>query len=76
MKTAKIRAFRRAPSELSATGYPRHYTAAVIVNLPEGRRVLNEPLSRIVDRLGIIKRVIKRARRRVPKAYVCISCRL
>lgn len=46
------------------------YFVARDTKLPNGGMLLDARLSRQIDRLGILRRVLKRVRRDVPNAYV------
>ena len=46
------------------------YYVAHDVVLPSGGRLLNVMLSREIKRVGVLQRVCKRIKRRVPQAYL------
>lgn len=47
----------------------RHYYVACDSKLPNGGKLLNARLSRPIERVGVLLRVLKRIRRYKPTAY-------
>lgn len=47
----------------------QYYFIAVDVKLPNGSTLRDDTRSRHIERLGIMRRVLKRVRREVPNAY-------